>query len=83
MEALRGLVIPFLNLSDAAEEQWERECQGPLVELLAARTEGQTALIGDPKLDIDRQVFVRAEVVDDRPALFAVDHVGIEPAATG
>ena len=38
---------------------------------------------GYAHLDVDGEVLVIAEVIDDQPALFAIDHVGVKatPAA--
>src|SRR2546428_12026629 len=39
------------------------------------------AALGDAEVDVDRQVLVRAEVVNNPPAPLAIDHRGVEATA--
>jgi hypothetical protein len=45
---------------------------------LLAAAEAQGAFVGNEAVEVDGKVFVGTEVVDDRAALLAVDHGGVE-----
>src|SRR5579862_2560436 len=78
-----GVVIPFADLGDAGKNQWKTKSDRPFVKALRAGAQAETTAIIDRQVDIDGEVLVRAEVIDDEAAAFAVDHVGIEATRNG
>ena len=64
-EATRGFVMPFPNVGDSAEQHRKREPNRPLVKALRARTQPKPTLVINRQVDVDGQMFVRAEGVDN------------------
>jgi len=57
-EALRGVVVPFANVGDAAEDHRKIEADDTFVESLCTRSQLQSALVIDREVNVNRQVLV-------------------------
>src|SRR5581483_4508061 len=73
-----ALVVPFTDIGYAGEDHGETELNRSFIEPLCAGSQPQSAVRGDAQIDIDRQVLMRAQIVNDALPLLAVNHVRVE-----